>query len=361
MSQLRAFDLALAPDKRSGPFVVCGREVLDRLLQPLGTAKARAGQGLSGQDAEPDLDLVKPARRSRREVESDIGVSGKPSVVLLMGAVVVEDDVDVAVGRLVFNDLGHEGLEVDALFGLCGLAADDPGGHLQGGEEVDRAMPFVGALEALNDLPAAGLNIAGRPLQGLDRRLFVDTEHQRMLRGVQVQADNIRRFRGKLRVGTDAPRAMPAQLNAFFAQDPPNRGIRNAERRGQGTAIPPGQPWWRRQLQLPQNAQPHLRTVSRFLARPRLIAQPGHTPCRKPRAPQTDGVWPYPKLARHLVIALTIQASENDLGTLNQTGFLGPTTGKVHQLSSLLGRTRQRHRDPRHATPQLVCEPEVSL
>src|ERR1700747_404254 len=101
MSQLRAVDLALAPDKRRGALVVRGGEVLDRLPQLLGTAKARAGQGLSGEDAEPDLDLVKPARRSRREVESDIGVCGEPSLVLLMGAVVVEDDVDLTVGRLV--------------------------------------------------------------------------------------------------------------------------------------------------------------------------------------------------------------------------------------------------------------------
>src|SRR5215467_4795710 len=107
MSQLRALDLALAPDERSGTFVVGGGEVLDRLRELFGTAKARAGQGLSGKDAEPDLDLVDPARRSRREVERDVWVSGKPSVVLLMGAVVVEDDVDLAVGRLVFNDLGH--------------------------------------------------------------------------------------------------------------------------------------------------------------------------------------------------------------------------------------------------------------
>ena len=69
-----------------------------------------------------------------------------------MSAVIVEDEVDLVVGRLVFNDLGHEGLEVDALLGLCGLAADDPGGDFQGGEEVDRAMPLAGALEALNDL-----------------------------------------------------------------------------------------------------------------------------------------------------------------------------------------------------------------
>jgi hypothetical protein len=131
MAQLRALDLALAPDKRGCPLIVCGGEVVDRLLQLLGTAKARAGQGLSGKDAEPDLDLVKPARRSRREMESHVGVRGKPSLVLLMGAVVVEDDVDLAVGRLVCDDLGHEGLEIDALFGLCGLAADDPGGDFQ--------------------------------------------------------------------------------------------------------------------------------------------------------------------------------------------------------------------------------------
>src|SRR6202035_3161829 len=82
----------------------------------------------------------------------------------------------------------------DALFGLCGLASDAPGGDFQSGEEVDRAMPLVGALETLNDLTTAGLNIAGRPFQGLDRRLFVDAEHQRVLRWFQVQADNIGRL-----------------------------------------------------------------------------------------------------------------------------------------------------------------------
>jgi hypothetical protein len=86
-------------------------------------------------------------------VESDIGVSGKPSFVFLMGTVVVEDTVDLVIGGLVFDNLGHEGLEVDALFGLCGLAADEPGGNFEGGKEVHRAVPLVSALEALDDLP----------------------------------------------------------------------------------------------------------------------------------------------------------------------------------------------------------------
>jgi len=49
-----------------------------------------------------------------------------------MGTVVVEDDVDLAMGRLIFNDLGHEGLEIETLLGLCGLAADEAGGDFQG-------------------------------------------------------------------------------------------------------------------------------------------------------------------------------------------------------------------------------------
>jgi hypothetical protein len=144
-----------------------GGEVLDRLRQLLGAANARTGQGLSGEDAESDLHLVKPARRSWREVKRDIGVRRKPGLVFLMSAVVVEDDVDVAVGRLGLDDLGQEGLEVDALFGLCGLAADDPGGDLQGGKEVDCTVLLVSALQTLHNLTAACLNIAGRPFQSL--------------------------------------------------------------------------------------------------------------------------------------------------------------------------------------------------
>src|SRR6516162_2273723 len=53
-------------------------------------------------------------------------------------------------------------------------------------------------------------------------------------------------------------------------------------------------------------------------------------------------------------LRLPLKASQNDLGTLDQAGFLGTAPGKVHQLSSLFGRTRQRYRDPGHETPHVV-------
>jgi len=62
--------------------------------------------------------------------------------------------------------------------------------------------------------------------------------------------------------------------------------------------LPAGRPTRRRrQLQLPQKAPAQLLTVSRFLARARLIAQPGQTARRKPLAPQADRVGPYPKFS----------------------------------------------------------------
>ena len=105
---------------------------------------------------------------------------------------------------------------------------------------------------------------------------------------------------------------------------------------------------------MPQNAPPQFLAIFRFFARSRLIVKPGDATCGKPFAPQTDRVWPHPKLARHFIIALAVQASQNDLSALNQAGFLGTATGKVHQLSSLFGRTRQRYRDPGHETPHVV-------
>jgi hypothetical protein len=71
------------------------------------------------------------------------------------------------------------------------------------------------------------------------------------------------------------------------------------------------------------------------LAWPRLIAQRGYTVCRKPLAPQTDRVWPYLKLVRHRIVPLTIQTTQNDLGTLDEASLFATAASKVHQFNSL--------------------------
>jgi hypothetical protein len=72
--------------KGLGMFVGPGDEGFDRLPQLLLAGKTGAAQRLSRQQSEPDLDLVKPACGSRREMElNSAAVAGKPVVVALVG------------------------------------------------------------------------------------------------------------------------------------------------------------------------------------------------------------------------------------------------------------------------------------
>jgi hypothetical protein len=74
------------------------------------------------------------------------------------------------------------------------------GGHVECGEQGRRAVPLLVVVLA-SQRPAIGqLQITLRPLQRLDRRLFIDTGDDRIMRRGQVQADNIGSLGHELRV-----------------------------------------------------------------------------------------------------------------------------------------------------------------
>jgi hypothetical protein len=75
------------------------------------------------------------------EVKGNVGVCRQPVVVILVGGEVVEDDMDLPIGRLLGDQVGHKGLEIDAFLGLRGLSPNDAGGHFERSEQVDRAVP----------------------------------------------------------------------------------------------------------------------------------------------------------------------------------------------------------------------------
>ena len=84
-----------------------------------------------------------------------------------------------------------------------------PGGDLQRGKQIQRAVAFVGALHRTHDLAATGMYITTGSFNGLNRRLLVNTEYQSVVWRVEVRANHVGRLGGKLRVGADAPRPMP--------------------------------------------------------------------------------------------------------------------------------------------------------
>ena len=118
-----------------GAGVIAVGEVEDLFLE-LGDRGERAtADGFLGDDIEPDLDLVEPGGVGGSEMDMVAGPSGEPALDLgmLVGAVVVDVEVDVEVR-------GHVGLDVleeahELLMPMPWLALGDnlTGGHVQGG------------------------------------------------------------------------------------------------------------------------------------------------------------------------------------------------------------------------------------
>ena len=78
-------------------FVVFFEEAVDRGLKVNDRPENAALQPPLGQDGEEPLDGVEPRTRRRREVEGEAFVPAEPCAHLgvLVGGVVVEDDVDI--------------------------------------------------------------------------------------------------------------------------------------------------------------------------------------------------------------------------------------------------------------------------
>jgi hypothetical protein len=85
ISQLRTSNLPLAPHERRGVLVVDGSECMDGRAQLLDTVKAGVLQRLALKDAEPDFNLVEPARAGRGEATIQNRPSGRFAITLLEG------------------------------------------------------------------------------------------------------------------------------------------------------------------------------------------------------------------------------------------------------------------------------------
>src|SRR5262245_5789459 len=106
-------------------------------------------------------------------MKMDVGVLLEPALVLLVGVEIVEDNVKLAI-REGGNNAVHETEELDTAAAL-GMRRNDPaGGNFECGEQGRGAMPLVIVALAGQRASVRQLQIALRPLQGLDRRLLVD-------------------------------------------------------------------------------------------------------------------------------------------------------------------------------------------
>jgi hypothetical protein len=126
------------------------------------------------------------------EVHVRVGLQPGHHVWRGVGGQVVEHDVDVGVG--VRRDRPfEEGQEVRAVTGGFALAIHLAGAHVQGGEQVRRAMPDVVVGAFLGRVERDRQQRLG-PVQRLDLGLLVDRKDHGATGRVEIEPDDVATF-----------------------------------------------------------------------------------------------------------------------------------------------------------------------
>ena len=183
------------PDEWFRTFIVTvdvGADGHDEFFQ---VAEDAAPEPILRQVAEETFHHVQPRRAGRSEVQMKARVPRQPALHfgVLMGGVVIADQVKLPVGR---DGLVDEAEKLEPLLvamPLLAQAKDLAVGGIQSGEQGGRAVAFVvvghsGAASALQR--QAGLGT----VQSLNLALLVGAQHQRVLRRVEVQTDDVFQF-----------------------------------------------------------------------------------------------------------------------------------------------------------------------
>jgi hypothetical protein len=135
----------LDPDEGTRILVAAVQPSSDRLLQCLSGAMGAAPDPLLGQFREPALDQVQPGRVGGREVEVEARMPDQPAADgrSLVRGVVVQDEVDVELGRHLPIDALQELAELHCPVPAMELPDHFPAGNVEGGEQRGGAVTGV--------------------------------------------------------------------------------------------------------------------------------------------------------------------------------------------------------------------------
>ena len=221
--------------------------------------------------------------------------------------------------------------------GVAGVG-DLAGGDLQRGEQRGGAVADVvmGGL-----LRQAGSHRQDRrgPVQGLDLRLLVDAQHDRVLGRVQVEPDDVADLRLQLRVGGELERLPPPRLQPPLAPDPRHPHIRDPQLAGQQPARPVRHPQLlRRRLQ----RREHDRDLV-DLRRPAWLGRSSSPPIpsrHTASSTRSPSAWT-PRPGHDLVRPGTVGGQQHDPRPLRQPGRHRRRPQPSRQLRTI--RVRQLH------------------
>lgn len=221
----------LVPDVGSWLLVSCVEELLDRSFELSDAAVTSSSDLLVGELGEESLDLVDPRGVGRCEVNVEPRVFDEPVTdgLGLVGAVVVENQVNVELRWSVGVDGVEELAEFNGAMPFVGLADDLPGLDVQRSEERDRAVSAVVVG------PPLGLARSHREqglctLERLNLGLLVDAEDNGVLGRIDVQADDVANLLDQQRVGRELEGFSTVRFESEGSPNPADRHVAEASR-----------------------------------------------------------------------------------------------------------------------------------
>ena len=295
---------------------------------------------------EPPLHGVQPRRARRREVERvvRVGLHPGPDFRGLVRRAVVEDDVDVRVLPPGGHPPVHEVHERDELLRPVPLPGH-PDGHagldVERGVEVGRPMPDIVVGVAL-DLPGPQLQHRLGVVEGLYLGFLVDRQHDRALRGPQVEADDVDGLFREGGVVADVERRgeVRAELRGLpYLPDEVRRqaGVLRHETRGPVRGL--ARDGVHRQV---QNFPRLLGGYLPGLPAPRQVHEPADTVLQEAVPPPVDDLRGASAIPRDLVAAFPVHQGEDHGGPFGERTGNRPLAEQSLDLAPLPRRVLER-------------------
>ena len=327
----------------------------DLLLELGDGGEGAAADGLLGDDVEPDFDLVEPGGVGGGEVEVVAWPGGEPALDLdvPVGAVVVDDEVDIEVRGDAGVDVAEEAQELLVAVARLALGDDLAGGHVQGGEDGGRAVADVAVRDAFDVSESQGQQGLGS-LQRLGLALLVHAQHHRIVGRVEVESDDVADLLGEERIGGELEVLLPVGLEVERRPDAVDRGLRQPRRLRHGTAAPVRAAAGRPGLERPAQQRHDLLILdgARF-SRSAFVVQAHEALGSEALAPLPDRLAAGADPLGNRLVVQPVGAQQHDLGAAHEPGGQAARTDK--RLEFLAGAPadfeRLQRTSPGHGLP----------
>ncbi len=264
-------------------------------------------------------------------------VLGQPCFHLgvLVGCIVVSDQMQLLVLGRVAIDLAQEAQPLLVTMSRLALANDTPIERVHRGKQRRHTMTLVVVGHRLS-ATSLQWQTRLRPIQRLDLGLLVATEDQGVLRGIEIQPDDVFQLLREALVVRHLEARDPMRLEAVRLPDAPHARFTDASHCCHAARTPVRRVIWTLLRRQCHDALDLARGDLRLAPGSRLIPlDPCHAISYKASAPACYRASPDIKVHADLFVCLALRCEQNHLGALGQSNRNRPAGSPRLQLFAL--------------------------